>query len=144
MPQVIGERILNHSREKVFTCAVSIEDYPQFLSYIKSVDILSRTAEKIAARFYVGVGKLTFSYGCEIHMQENSLTRVTTAEDIFSAFKAECRYEELADGRCKIIYVLDCKFANAALELLARAVLPYNTKVTINAFEKRLAEMDGV
>jgi len=142
MPQVIGERILDHSVEKVFACAIGIEDYPQFLSYIKSVDILTRTDEKIAARFHVGVGRLTFSYGCEIHMQENSLTRVTTAEDIFSAFQAECRYERLDENRCKIIYVLDCKFANAALELLARAVLPYNTKVTINAFEKRLVEMD--
>lgn len=141
MPQVIGERILNHSVEKVFACAIGIEAYPQFLSYIKSVDILARTDKKIAARFHVGVGRLTFSYDCEIHTEENSLTRVTTTEDIFSAFKAECRYEALADGCCKIIYVLDCKFANAALELLARAVLPYNTKVTINAFEKRLTEM---
>jgi len=141
MPQVIGERILNHSREKVFACAIGIETYPQFLSYIQSVDILSRTADHIAARFHVGVGKLTFSYSCEIYMEENTLTRVTTQEDIFSAFQAECRYEELDDGRCKIIYALDCKFTSLPLELLARAVLPLNTKVTINAFEKRLADM---
>jgi coenzyme Q-binding protein COQ10 len=142
MPQVIGERILNHSREKVFACAIGIETYPQFLSYIQSVDILSRTEDCIAARFHIGIGKLTFSYQCEIHMEAHELTRVTTDEDIFSTFKAACRYEELEDGRCKIIYALDCKFASRTLEMLARAVLPFNTKVTINAFEKRLNQMD--
>lgn len=144
MPQVIGERILNHSVKKVFACAIGIEDYPRFLSYIQKVEILSRSEDRMAARFFVGAGKLVFSYDCEIHMQENARTRVMTEEDIFSEFHAECRYEKLDENRCKIIYVLDCKFANRALEFLARAVLPYNTKVTINAFEKRLAEMDKV
>lgn len=138
MPIIKGKKLLYHALPRVFECAMDIERYPEFLPYIKSVNVLESDEKRIKAKIKIGIMRFSFAYLCEIQFINNEYIRVTSDSRLFRHFTAECIFIELDDERTKINYIFTCTFSSSAMELFAKALLPINTKITIAIFENRL------
>jgi len=143
MPRIEGQRIFSCPVEKLFSVALAIERYPDILPYVKSVRILSREEGRIAASLTLGLSFMTLTYGCEIHYKPNMLIEVRSRDPGFTRFGSRCLFEQLAE-RTRISYALDARFAQPVLELLARAVMPYQADATLRAFERYLNAGGGL
>jgi ribosome-associated toxin RatA of RatAB toxin-antitoxin module len=138
MPFLEDEQSLPYPIEKVFDVAMDVERYPEILSYVKSVRILSRRNGRMEVAVALGLSFIRFTYHCVIDYQLCKQIDVVSNERLFKKFVSRCVFVKDGEGQTTIRYQLDAVFANPLLEALAKVAMPYQAKATMRAFQAYL------
>ncbi|MBL4805497.1 MAG: type II toxin-antitoxin system RatA family toxin [Alphaproteobacteria bacterium] len=140
MPSFTGERILNYPIDRVFDVALDIERYPDVLAYVIEARAKDADDQSLVAALTVGARNVKIAYACKVFFEKNKSIRVIGEDKPFKHLNAHCTFTELGPATTKIEYELDCELIKPAHEMLAKLLLPFNTKLTISAFEKHLGK----
>jgi ribosome-associated toxin RatA of RatAB toxin-antitoxin module len=137
MPYLEDQKILPYALHKVFAVALDLERYPEILSYVKAVKILSQDKRQIVVSLILGLSFIRFKHDCIITFEKNKKIYVKATSSVFEAFHSSCFFENEGDAT-KIDYKLDAQFKNPLFEWLAAAILPYHAEKTLGAFKRYL------
>ena len=138
MPNLSSHHDVPYSAAAMYAIVADVENYPDTLRYIRSVEILARSEGMMAARVRVGLGLLNFAYECDIMLTPGRRIDIHATKGPFEHLQAHWLFTPLPDGGCRIDYKLDSRFRSALLERTAGLMLGQQLDQSIAAFEARL------
>jgi ribosome-associated toxin RatA of RatAB toxin-antitoxin module len=143
MPEIKKTAIVPHTVNEMFELVNAIEDYPQFIPWCRSAEVLSRTEDEIRATLNFARGGLQKSFTTCNRLQKNKMVEIRLLHGPFRHLEGLWSFESLPNDSCQIVLNLEFEFSN---RLLAMAFEPFFTQVVntlVEAFCKRAEEIYG-
>lgn len=142
MPVIKREATVPHSVAQMFDLVNKIEDYPQFVPYCKSVDILSRTDEEVRASLNFAQGALHKSFSTCNRLQENKMIEIRLLDGPFHHLEGFWRFESLDSG-CRVTLDLEFEFSNKLIGMMFGPVFNTITNTLVDVFCQRAKQVYG-
>ena len=126
--------LVMHSSKEMFTLVDMIEEYPSFLPWCSSSELLERTGTTTAGTLYINyrgikqsfttVNSKIFPHSMDIALQDGP----------FKHLEGDWRFVELSPDACKIEFRLQYEFANSLLEKMIAPVFNYIATTFVDSF----------
>lgn len=142
MPVIKREATVPHSAAQMFDLVNRIEDYPQFVPYCKSIDILSRTDEEVRASLNFAQGALHKSFSTCNRLQENKMIEIRLLDGPFHNLEGFWRFESLDSG-CRVTLDLEFEFSNKLIGMMFGPVFNTITNTLVDVFCQRAKQVYG-
>lgn len=144
MPLISRNALVPYSTEEMYKLVAAIEDYPKFLPWCRSTDVMSRTEHEVKASIEIARGALNKSFATLNRMQCNKMIEMRLLQGPFKHLQGFWRFDELkADSACKISFDLDFEFENRLVAMVAGPVFSQIANSMVEAFTKRAIEVYG-
>jgi ribosome-associated toxin RatA of RatAB toxin-antitoxin module len=148
MKQVKRSVLLWYSAREMYTLVTGIEQYPQFLPWCNSAEVLERRDSGVTARLglaYAGV-RQSFTTRNE-HLADESV-RVSLVDGPFSVLDGHWSFRPLSDPTldrvaCKVELNLQYGFSNGALERVVSPVFDKVANTLVDSFVRRAEQVYG-
>ena len=141
MPVVQKSALVAHSAAEMFELINDVESYPQFLTWCKSTQLLSRNEEELCGRLEVsriGISQ-TFSTCNRLFPHERIVIRLQDGP--FKRLQGEWRFTALREDACKVELELDFDFSGKLINSAFGAVFSQIANTLVDAFCKRADEV---
>lgn len=132
MTRINRSALVAYSDRQMFDLVNDIEAYPQYMTGVKSVQILDRQADVIAAKLVLSKGPLNQSFATRNQLLAPSSMKMELLEGPFKSFSGNWSFKALSEDACKVTLELEFEFNN---RLLAMAAGPMFEKVTAQQVE---------
>ncbi|MDZ3830917.1 MAG: type II toxin-antitoxin system RatA family toxin [Sphingopyxis sp.] len=137
MPRHHESRVLPYSDEQMFALVTDIARYPEFLPWIIALRVRSDSEHEAVADMIVGFKGLRESFSCRVHKQRPCEVVVSYIDGPMRHLSNEWRFEPLAEGGCRVDFMVDFSFRNRMFEVLAGQMFDKALRKMIAAFEAR-------
>ncbi|KAK9237706.1 cyclase/dehydrase, partial [Lipomyces kononenkoae] len=130
----------------VYSVISDVDSYCKFVPYCVESTVIrrdSRTDQPIRATLRVGWKAFEESFDSELQCDEpHSVVAQSHKHSLFKLLYTRWRISPLANkGYTKVVIDLKFAFANPIYNTVSASFAPTVTKIMIEAFEKRIAEM---
>lgn len=139
--QVRRTALVAHPAERVFALIEAAEQYPQFLPWCRSAQILHRDPDVVVARLQLAWHGLQFGIVTRNPKRAPTWMAIGLEEGPFRHFKGQWQLEPLADWGCRVAFTLDYEFDTQLVGSLAAPLFDKATNTLVDAFVKRA---DGI
>jgi ribosome-associated toxin RatA of RatAB toxin-antitoxin module len=132
--------IVPHSCQAMFDLVDRVEDYPRFLPWCRSVELIERTDSQTAARLaidYRGLVTRIATRNAKLRPRRMDLAFV---EGPFESFAGKWTFEPLGESGCRVEFALDYELAGGAFAGLLAPVLGQIMETLVDRFVERAAE----
>jgi ribosome-associated toxin RatA of RatAB toxin-antitoxin module len=129
--------LIPRTPRQMFDLVDRVEDYPKFLPWCGSVELLSRTAEHTAARIHVNYHGIKLSFATENPKEPPHWMNLALREGPFRRLDGGWRFIALGDAGCKIEFKLHYEFSSKVLEKALGPVFGYIVNTFVDSFVKR-------
>ena len=144
MPLISRNALVPYSTEEMYALVAAIEDYPKFLPWCRSTQVLSRRDAEVQASIEIARGALNKSFTTVNSMQPNQLIEMRLLQGPFKHLQGCWRFDELKTASaCKISFDLDFEFENKLVALVAGPIFNQIANSMVEAFSKRAIEVYG-
>lgn len=144
MPLISRNALLPYSTDEMYKLVAAIEDYPKFLPWCRSTQVLSRNDHEVKACIEIARGALNKSFTTLNRMQHNKMIEMGLLQGPFKHLQGFWRFDELkANAACKIAFDLDFEFESKLVALVAGPVFSQIANSMVDAFSKRAVEVYG-
>ena len=149
MKQVKRSVLLWYSPREMYELVTAVGDYPRFLPWCDSAEVLHSDAEVVTARLslaYMGVRHAFTTRN--VNVAERSVT-VSLVEGPFSTLEGHWLFLPLGEAggerqpACKIEFDMRYGFASPALERVVSPVFDRVANTLVDAFVRRAEEVFG-
>lgn len=117
MTTIKRDKIVAYSPSQMFELVNKIEDYPHFVPWCKSTEVLSRDTDEIKAKLNFARGALHKSFTTSNRLQENKIIEIRLLDGPFQQLEGFWRFEEIPEG-CHISLDLEFEFANKLMGVM--------------------------
>mgnify|MGYP006386333635 CR=1 FL=1 len=144
MSLISRSALVPYSTEEMYKLVADIEDYPKFLPWCRSTQVMSRNEQEVKASIEIARGALNKSFTTLNHMQLNKVIEMQLVQGPFKHLQGFWRFDELKiHAACKITFDLDFEFESKLLAMVAGPVFNQIANSMVEAFIKRAVEVYG-
>lgn len=144
MPLISRNALVPYSTEEMYKLVADIEDYPKFLPWCRSTQVMSRNEQEVKASIEIARGALNKSFATINRMQQNKMIEMRLLQGPFKHLQGFWRFDELKTATaCKISFDLDFEFESKLVAMVAGPVFSQIANSMVEAFTKRAIEVYG-
>ena len=133
--------LVEHSAENMFDLIEAAEDYPAFLPWCASANILSRDDAIVAAEINVDFHGLRFQLTTRNPKRRPEFMAIVLERGPFRKFEGEWRLTPLASSACKIEFGLQYEFDSLLIGRIAATVFDRITNTLVDAYVARARDV---
>jgi ribosome-associated toxin RatA of RatAB toxin-antitoxin module len=137
------EAVIPYTPHQMFDLVNRIEDYPHFVPWCKSAEVLSRSDEEIHAKLDFARGGLQKSFTTCNRLQENKMIEIRLINGPFRHLEGFWRFEPYPEGGARIRLDLEFEFTNKLMGMMFAPVFHPVADTLVDVFCKRAHEVYG-
>ena len=136
MHNIHKSAIVLHSAQKMFELVDSVENYPQFLPWCGSTEIIERDNNKTIASIEINYKGLRQTFTTENTKKQNQEMSIKLIDGPFESLSGQWMFKNLDKDSCQIELKLEYEFSNIILEKLISPVFNMIANTFIDEFIK--------
>ena len=136
MHNIHKSAIVLHPAQKMFQLVDSVENYPQFLPWCGSTQIIERDNNKTIASIEINYKGLRQTFTTENTKKQNQEMIIKLIDGPFKSLSGEWIFKNLDKDSCQIELKLKYEFSNVILEKLISPVFNMIANTFIDEFIK--------
>ncbi len=136
MHNIHKSAIVLHPAQKMFQLVDSVENYPQFLPWCGSTQIIERDNDKTIASIEINYKGIRQTFTTENTKKQNQEMIIKLIDGPFKSLSGEWMFKNLDKDSCKIELKLEYEFSNVILEKLISPVFNMIANTFIDEFIK--------
>jgi ribosome-associated toxin RatA of RatAB toxin-antitoxin module len=136
MHNIHKSAIVLHPAQKMFQLVDSVENYPQFLPWCGSTQIIERDNGKTIASIEINYKGIRQTFTTENTKKQNQEMIIKLIDGPFKSLSGEWIFKNLDKDSCQIELKLEYKFSNVILEKLISPVFNMIANTFIDEFIK--------
>ena len=136
MHNIHKSAIVLHSSKKMFQLVDSVENYPRFLPWCGSTQILERDNSKTIASIEINYKGIRQTFTTENTKKQNKEMMIKLIDGPFQSLSGQWIFKNLDNNSCQIELKLEYQFSNFILEKLISPVFNMIANTFIDEFIK--------
>jgi len=136
MHNIHKSAIVLHPAEKMFQLVDSVENYPQFLPWCGSTQIIERNNDKTIASIEINYKGIRQTFTTENTKRQNQEMIIKLIDGPFKSLSGQWIFKNLDKDSCQIELKLEYEFSNVILEKLISPVFNMIANTFIDEFIK--------
>jgi ribosome-associated toxin RatA of RatAB toxin-antitoxin module len=136
MHNIHKSAIVLHSSKKMFQLVDSVENYPRFLPWCGSTQILERDNSKTIASIEINYKGIRQTFTTENTKKQNKEMMIKLIDGPFKSLSGQWIFKNLDNDSCQIELKLEYQFNNIILEKLISPVFNMIANTFIDEFIK--------
>jgi ribosome-associated toxin RatA of RatAB toxin-antitoxin module len=136
MHNIHKSAIVLHSSKKMFQLVDSVENYPRFLPWCGSTQILERDNSKTIASIEINYKGIRQTFTTENTKKQNKEMMIKLIDGPFQSLSGQWIFKNLDNNSCQIELKLEYQFSNIILEKLISPVFNIIANTFIDEFIK--------
>jgi len=136
MHNIHKSAIVIHPAEKMFQLVDSVENYPQFLPWCGSTQIIERNNDKTIASIEINYKGIRQTFTTENTKRQNQEMIIKLIDGPFKSLSGQWIFKNLDKDSCQIELKLEYEFSNVILEKLISPVFNMIANTFIDEFIK--------
>ena len=136
MHNIHKSAIVLHSAQKMFQLVDSVENYPQFLPWCGSTEIIERDNDKTIASIEINYKGIRQAFTTKNTKKQNQEMIIKLIDGPFKSLSGEWMFKNLDKDSCQIELKLEYEFSNVILEKLISPVFNMIANTFIDEFIK--------
>jgi ribosome-associated toxin RatA of RatAB toxin-antitoxin module len=136
MHNIHKSAIVLHPAQKMFQLVDSVENYPQFLPWCGSTQIIERDNDKTIASIEISYKGLRQTFTTENTKKQNQEMIIKLINGPFKSLSGQWIFKNLDKDSCQIELKLEYEFSNVILEKLISPVFNMIANTFIDEFIK--------
>ncbi len=144
MPKIINHKILDYDLELLYNIITKVEDYPKFIPWFKSIEVMSKEANSLISKVTVQFFVIKCHYKSQAFFEEpregTAKVSIEMLEGPFHHFSNQWELKALSSNKTEVTFLCDFSFKNKIYNSIAEKALSAANKKIIQAFIKRAAE----
>lgn len=136
MHNIHKSAIVLHSSKKMFQLVDSVENYPRFLPWCGSTQILERDNSKTIASIEINYKGIRQTFTTENTKKQNKEMMIKLIDGPFKSLSGQWIFKNLDNDSCQIELKLEYQFSNIILEKLISPVFNMIANTFIDEFIK--------
>ena len=136
MHNIHKSAIVLHSSKKMFQLVDSVENYPHFLPWCGSTQILERDNSKTIASIEINYKGIRQTFTTENTKKQNKEMMIKLIDGPFQSLSGQWIFKNLDNNSCQIELKLEYQFSNIILEKLISPVFNMIANTFIDEFIK--------
>ena len=134
MHNIHKSAIVLHPAQKIFQLVDSVENYPQFLPWCGSTQIIERDNDKTIASIEINYKGIRQTFTTENTKKQNQEMIIKLIDGPFKSLSGEWMFKNLDKDSCQIELKLEYEFSNVILEKLISPVFNMIANTFIDEF----------
>ena len=149
MKHVKKSVLLWYSAHEMYSLVVAVPDYPQFLPWCASAEVLEQTPEGMTARLTMTFAGMHHAFTTRNRHLADRMVAVALVDGPFSLLDGTWQFTPLGasggepERACRIEFELRYAFANAALEAVLSPVFGRVADTLVDSFVRRAEQVYG-
>ena len=136
MHNIHKSAIVLHPAEKMFQLVDSVENYPQFLPWCGSTQIIERDKEKTIASIEINYKGIRQTFTTKNTKKQNQEMMIKLIDGPFKSLSGQWMFKNIDKDSCQIELKLEYEFSNIILEKLISPVFNMIANTFIDEFIK--------
>ncbi len=136
MHNIHKSAIVLHSAQKMFELVDSVENYPQFLPWCGSTQIIERDNNKTIASIEINYKGIRQTFTTKNTKKQNQEMSIKLIDGPFKSLSGQWMFKNLDKDSCQIELKLEYEFSNIILEKLISPVFNMIANTFIDEFIK--------
>jgi ribosome-associated toxin RatA of RatAB toxin-antitoxin module len=136
MHNIHKSAIVLHSAQKMFELVDSVENYPQFLPWCGSTQIIKRDNNKTIASIEINYKGIRQTFTTKNTKKQNQEMNIKLIDGPFKSLSGQWIFKNLDKDSCQIELKLEYEFSNIILEKLISPVFNMIANTFIDEFIK--------
>jgi len=136
MHNIHKSAIVLHTAQKMFQLVDSVENYPQFLPWCGSTQIIERDNNKTIASIEINYKGIRQTFTTENTKKQNQEMMIKLIDGPFKSLSGEWMFKNLDKDSCQIELKLEYNFSNVILDKLISPVFNMIANTFIDEFIK--------
>lgn len=136
MHNIHKSAIVLHPAQKMFQLVDSVENYPEFLPWCGSTQIIERDNDKTIASIEINYKGIRQNFTTENTKKHNQEMIIKLIDGPFKSLSGEWMFKKLDKDSCQIELKLEYEFSNIILEKLISPVFNIIANTFIDEFIK--------
>lgn len=143
MTQVNRSALVLHTAEQMFELVNDVRNYPDFLPWCASTEVVSEAADELVATLYLSKGGLKYSFTtCNLLQRPRSMS-ISLVEGPFSSFKGVWTFTPLNEEASKVELQMEFEFKGKLTGLAMSKVFNSVATTLVDAFVTRADQVYG-
>ncbi|MET4000957.1 type II toxin-antitoxin system RatA family toxin [Marinobacterium sp. MBR-109] len=143
MTQVNRSALVLHSAEQMFDLVNDVRNYPAFLPWCASTEVVSESAQELVATLHLSKGGLKYSFTTRNILQRPDSMEITLVEGPFSSFRGKWTFTPLSEDASKVELQMDFEFRGKLTGLAMSKVFNSVATTLVDAFVMRADTVYG-
>lgn len=143
MREVVRSALMPYSAAQMYEVVNNVVDYPRFLPWCVSSEIVTSSSEEMVARLYLAKGRIRQSFTTRNELDAPHHIHISLVEGPFSLLEGDWHFSQLGDDGCKIDMRLKFDFDNRLMNATLGKVFSAAVDKLIDAFCERADERYG-
>jgi coenzyme Q-binding protein COQ10 len=130
--------------QQLYDLVINVEQYPEFIPWCKAARILRQYENYFEAELVISFKHIRESYVSKVTGNEADFTiEVEMIKGPFHHLINKWKFEQLAEGGCKINFHIDFAFKNIILEKIIGSLFNKATQKMVAAFKEQAKILYG-
>jgi ribosome-associated toxin RatA of RatAB toxin-antitoxin module len=141
MAEVRKRVLIEHPAAKMFDLVDRVEDYPQFLPWCGSTELLQRNEAITSARLHVNYHGIKTHFSTENDKEIPRHMLIRLLDGPFRHLVGNWTFTTLGDTACKIDFSLSWEFSNKLVEKAVGPVFGHIANTLVDSFIRRADQL---
>ncbi|MDU0810836.1 MAG: type II toxin-antitoxin system RatA family toxin [Burkholderia sp.] len=135
--------LIHHSIEQMFDLVSNVNDYPNFLPWCSSVEILDQEDMSIEVKININFKGIKHNFATRNTLQYPTQIDMKFVNGPFRKFSGNWCFTPISHNSCKITFFLHYEFLNFLLEKIFGTVFSHIINTLVESFIKRADQQYG-
>jgi ribosome-associated toxin RatA of RatAB toxin-antitoxin module len=135
--------VVFYSPAEMFELVDRIEDYPVFLPWCKSSEILSRSPDEVQATLVLAKGGMEKAFTTCNRLQKDKMIEIRLLNGPFRHLEGFWRFTPVVEGGCEVVLDLEFEFSSKIISMMFGSVFQQVVHTLVEAFCKRAEQIYG-
>ncbi len=137
MAAINRSALMPYTNGQMYNIVNNVEDYPDFLPWCASSEILKQSETSMEASILMKKGKLNHSFSTKNSLIENELIHMQLIDGPFKSLNGDWKFTKLSEQASKIELDLNFEFSNRLVGMLIGPVFTQIADSLVDAFCQR-------
>lgn len=143
MNSIKRSALVPYSARQMFELVDNIEDYPRFLPWCQSSEVLSRDTKEVVASLEIAWKGIHKTFSTSNHLDPYQGISITLVKGPLKRLEGYWKFQPLGDEGCKVLLDLEFEFTGGFLDKVFEPIFNHIANSLVDAFCKRAVEVYG-
>src|SRR5690242_232351 len=136
--------LVSYSARQMFELVNSIEDYPRFLPWCHSSEILSKNEKEVVASLEISWKGIHKTFTTQNELTPFKGIKISLVKGPLRHMDGTWKFHNLGDEGCKVTLDLQFEFAGGLIDRVFEPIFNHIANSLVDAFCKRAGEVYGI
>lgn len=143
MTSIKRNALVPFTTHQMFELVNSIEEYPRFLPWCRSSEIMSRTEKEVEAKLEIAWSGMHKSFTTRNILEPYERMEMKLVKGPFRQLEGIWTFTPLGEHGCKVNLDLEFEFAGSMMDVMFQPIFNHIANSLVDAFCKRAVELYG-